>query len=65
VPAAHTVISGSYAGGMVREFETEVQMADLVAVIASTHHPFYDSASTDTGEARPPFADDWVGGLTA
>ena len=35
-------------------------MAELVAVIASTHHPFYYRASTATGEDRPPFADAWV-----
>jgi protocatechuate 4,5-dioxygenase beta chain len=35
-------------------------VAELVAVIASTHHPFYYRASTSTGEDRPPFADEWV-----
>ena len=35
-------------------------MAELVAVIASTHHPFYYRASTSTGADRPPFADEWV-----
>ena len=35
-------------------------MAKVVAVIASTHHPFYYRASTATGEDRPPFADEWV-----
>ncbi|BFO17921.1 hypothetical protein SHKM778_43090 [Streptomyces sp. KM77-8] len=35
-------------------------MAELVAVIASTHHPFYYRASTATGDDRPPFADTWV-----
>src|SRR5580700_6701471 len=35
-------------------------MAELVAVIASTHHPFYYRASTATGADRPPFADEWV-----
>ena len=34
-------------------------MAEVVAVIASTHHPFYLRASTATGDARPPFADEW------
>ncbi|MCM4080561.1 MULTISPECIES: extradiol ring-cleavage dioxygenase [Paractinoplanes] len=34
-------------------------MASIVAVIASTHHPFYYKASTATGEDRPPFADEW------
>lgn len=35
-------------------------MADVVAVIASTHHPFYYKASTAPAEERPPFADEWV-----
>ena len=35
-------------------------MAQVVAVIASTHHPFYYRASTAVGEDRPPFADEWV-----
>jgi protocatechuate 4,5-dioxygenase beta chain len=35
-------------------------MADVVAVIASTHHPFYYRASRATGDDRPPFADEWV-----
>jgi protocatechuate 4,5-dioxygenase beta chain len=35
-------------------------MADIVAVIASTHHPFYYRASTSTGDERPPFADEWT-----
>ncbi len=35
-------------------------MAKVVAVIASTHHPFYHRASTSTGDERPPFADEWV-----
>ena len=35
-------------------------MAQVVAVIASTHHPFYYRASTSTGADRPPFADEWV-----
>ena len=35
-------------------------MATVVAVIASTHHPFYYRASTSTGEDRPPFADEWT-----
>ncbi|MCY1141749.1 extradiol ring-cleavage dioxygenase [Actinoplanes sp. Pm04-4] len=34
-------------------------MASIVAVIASTHHPFYYRATTATGEDRPPFADEW------
>jgi protocatechuate 4,5-dioxygenase beta chain len=40
-------------------------MAELVAVIASTHHPFYYRASTATGDDRPPFADEWVAKITA
>jgi protocatechuate 4,5-dioxygenase beta chain len=40
-------------------------MADLAAVIASTHHPFYYRASTATGADRPPFADEWVRKVTA
>src|SRR4051794_3478283 len=35
-------------------------MAELAAVIASTHLPFYYRASTSTGADRPPFADEWV-----
>jgi protocatechuate 4,5-dioxygenase, beta chain len=35
-------------------------MAELVAVIASTHHPFYYRTSNATGEDRPAFADEWV-----
>ena len=35
-------------------------MAQVVAVIASTHHPFYYRASTAVGAERPPFADEWV-----
>jgi len=35
-------------------------MASIVAVIASTHHPFYLKASTATGAERPPFADEWT-----
>jgi protocatechuate 4,5-dioxygenase beta chain len=40
-------------------------MATVVAVIASTHHPFFYKASTATGEDRPPFADEWVRKITA
>ncbi len=39
-------------------------MAQVVAVIASTHHPFYYKASTATGDERPPFADEWVEKVT-
>jgi protocatechuate 4,5-dioxygenase beta chain len=35
-------------------------MASIVAVVASTHHPFYYRASTSAGEDRPPFADEWT-----
>jgi protocatechuate 4,5-dioxygenase beta chain len=35
-------------------------MATVVAVLASTHHPFYYKASTSPPESRPPFADEWV-----
>src|SRR5215207_1588045 len=38
----------------------ETSMAQVVAVIASTHHPFYYRASTAVGEDRPRFADEWV-----
>lgn len=40
-------------------------MASIVAVIASTHHPFYYRTSTATGDDRPPFADEWVRKITA
>jgi protocatechuate 4,5-dioxygenase, beta chain len=40
-------------------------MAEVVAVIASTHHPFFYRASTATGDDRPPFADEWVRKITA
>src|SRR5688572_999246 len=35
-------------------------MAELAAVIASTHHPFYYKASTAPPDQAPPFADEWV-----
>ena len=35
-------------------------MAELVAVIASTHHPFYYRASTAPEDQAPPFAAEWV-----
>ena len=35
-------------------------MAELAAVIASTHHPFYYKASTAPPEEAPPFAAEWV-----
>ena len=35
-------------------------MAELAAVIASTHHPFYYKASTAPSEEAPPFAAEWV-----
>ncbi|MFI7743785.1 hypothetical protein [Kocuria rhizosphaericola] len=34
-------------------------MADLTAVLASTHHPFYLRATTDHSENRLPQADEW------
>nr|MDT0658587.1 extradiol ring-cleavage dioxygenase [Micromonospora sp. DSM 115978] len=34
-------------------------MATIVAVLATTHHPFYLRATTSTGADRPPFADEW------
>jgi protocatechuate 4,5-dioxygenase beta chain len=34
-------------------------MADLTAVLASTHHPFYLKATTDRSEQRMPQADEW------
>jgi protocatechuate 4,5-dioxygenase beta chain len=40
-------------------------MAEVAAVIASTHHPFYYRASTATGADRPPFADEWVAKIEA
>jgi protocatechuate 4,5-dioxygenase beta chain len=40
-------------------------MAEIVAVIASTHHPFYYRASTSTGAERPPFADEWTAKILA
>ncbi len=35
-------------------------MANLVAVLATTHHPFFYRASTAPPESRPDFADEWV-----
>jgi protocatechuate 4,5-dioxygenase beta chain len=40
-------------------------VAEIVAVIASTHHPFYYRASTSTGDQRPPFADEWTAKILA
>lgn len=34
-------------------------MAELTAVLASTHHPFYLKATTDHSEQRMPQADEW------
>ena len=34
-------------------------MAELTAVLASTHHPFYLKATTDRSESRMPQADEW------
>ena len=38
----------------------ERTMAELAAVIASTHHPFYYKASTAPPDEAPPFAAEWV-----
>jgi len=35
-------------------------MANVVAILASTHHPFFYKASTSPPESRPEFADEWV-----
>lgn len=35
-------------------------MAKLVAVLATTHHPFYYRTSRMPAEERPAFADEWV-----
>jgi protocatechuate 4,5-dioxygenase beta chain len=35
-------------------------MAEIAAVMASTHHPFDYRASRFTGAERPPFADESV-----
>ena len=35
-------------------------MANVVAILASTHHPFFYKASTSPPESRPDFADEWV-----
>src|SRR5207245_6487054 len=35
-------------------------MANLVAVLATTHHPFFYRASTAPPESRPDFAGEWV-----
>ena len=35
-------------------------MANLVAVLATTHHPFFYRASTAPPESRPDFVDEWV-----
>ena len=40
-------------------------MAQLAAVIASTHHPFYYKASTAPPEEAPPFAAEWVSKIEA
>ncbi|CAM3283513.1 extradiol ring-cleavage dioxygenase [Occultella aeris] len=34
-------------------------MAQLTAVLASTHHPFYYQATTSPPQERPPFAAEW------
>src|SRR5438105_14304153 len=40
-------------------------MANLVAVLATTHHPFFYRASTAPPESRPDFADEWVSKVLA
>lgn len=40
-------------------------MANIVAILASTHHPFYYKASTAPPDQRPDFADEWVRKVTA
>jgi len=35
-------------------------MANVVAILASTHHPFFYKASTSPAESRLDFADEWV-----
>ena len=40
-------------------------MAELVAVIASTHHPFYYRTSTLPQDERPPFAQEWITKISA
>ena len=40
-------------------------MANVVAVIASTHHPFYYRTSTLPPEERPPFAEEWITKISA
>ena len=35
-------------------------MAELVAILATTHHPFYYATSKLPAEQAPPFAADWV-----
>jgi protocatechuate 4,5-dioxygenase beta chain len=43
----------------------EVEMAEIAAVIASTHHPFYYKTSQLPVDERPPFADEWITKMTA
>ncbi|HEX9038636.1 MAG TPA: hypothetical protein VF808_16770 [Ktedonobacterales bacterium] len=40
-------------------------MANLVAILATTHHPFFYRASTAPPDERPDFADEWVRKVTA
>jgi protocatechuate 4,5-dioxygenase beta chain len=35
-------------------------MANLVAVLATTHHPFFYRASTAPPESRPDVANKWI-----
>ena len=42
-----------------------VTMAKLVAILATTHHPFYYRTSRLPAEEAPPFAAEWVGKVEA
>lgn len=35
-------------------------MAELVAILATTHHPFFYRTSRPPPEQAPPFAAEWV-----
>jgi protocatechuate 4,5-dioxygenase beta chain len=39
-------------------------MAKLVAILATTHHPFFYRASTTPPESWPDLADEWVRKVT-
>src|SRR5436309_12898447 len=49
---------------MCRLCVKEEFMANIVAVLATTHHPFFYRASTSPPESRPDFADEWVRKVT-